>query len=75
MQYLSEPEMIGIPAGTIDEGSLGEGVGERLRPECHIFLKEKASWFVVPEDGLERWEGFTAEMEERVHVEGNAGER
>lgn len=75
MQYDSEPGMIGIPAGTIDEESLegppqsspgGKGKGERLRPECHIFLREKASWFVVPEDGLGRYEGFTPEMEERV---------
>lgn len=74
MQYDSEPGMIGIPAGTIDEESLeerspgetGKGKGERLRPECHIFLREKASWFVVPDDGLGRHDGFTPEMEERV---------
>ncbi|KAK2763886.1 hypothetical protein FQN54_009504 [Arachnomyces sp. PD_36] len=70
MQYISEPDMIGIPAGTIDDESLKEG-GEKKelpRPAHHIFLREKASWFEVPDDGLERWEGFTAEMEELYNL-------
>jgi hypothetical protein len=61
MQYDSEPENIGIPAGTINDGSVK---GTLPRPEHHIFLREKASWFEVPDDGLVRWDGFTADMEE-----------
>ena len=54
MAYKSVPELIGIPAGTIDPGSDG---GDIPRPDCHIFLGEKAGWFEVPGDGLERFEG------------------
>ncbi|OJJ81011.1 GFA family protein [Aspergillus glaucus CBS 516.65] len=54
MAYKSMPELIGIPAGTIDPGSDGEDIP---RPDCHIFLSEKAGWFEVPGDGLERFEG------------------
>lgn len=53
MAYDSMPGLVGVPAGTIDLGS-EEGVP---RPDCHIFLGEKAGWFEVPEDGLERFEG------------------
>lgn len=53
MAYKNMPELIGIPAGTIDPGSDGE---EIPRPDCHIFLEEKAGWFEVPGDGLERFE-------------------
>lgn len=52
MVYHDMPEVICIPAGTIDPGV--DGV---LRPDCHIFLKEKAGWFEVPDDGVERFEG------------------
>jgi hypothetical protein len=53
MQYLFQPNRIGLTAGTFDrvEGSLPK-VGE------HIFLKEKAVWFEVPDDGIPRFEGF-----------------
>ena len=60
MAYRAFPDLLGITAGTIDwpedGGDDGYGWGV-VRPSCHIFLKEKAGWFGVPEDGLERYEG------------------
>ena len=29
------------------------------KPEAHIFLKERAQWEVLGEDGIERFEGFS----------------
>lgn len=64
MVYNDAPDVIGIAAGTIDSwGESGSGSGneggrgEVPGPRAHIFLREKAGWFVVPEDGLERFEG------------------
>ncbi|PLB43222.1 hypothetical protein P170DRAFT_441677 [Aspergillus steynii IBT 23096] len=54
MRYDFNPEGVGIAAGTIDSSSGSEVVP---RPARHIYLKEKAGWFEVPEDGAERWEG------------------
>lgn len=58
MMYHCEPNSIGIAAGTIDEGSLpaGKEVG---KPIAHIFLKEKAGWEVLGEDGIERFDEFS----------------
>lgn len=64
MKYLCD-ESIGVAAGTIEEGSLRErmmGVRE------HIFVGQKAGWYQLPEDGVERWEGFTEEFEEKLEV-------
>ena len=59
MAYRAFPDLLGIAAGTIDwpeDGGGGDGWGI-VRPSCHIFLREKAGWFEVPVDGLERYEG------------------
>lgn len=53
MQYKRQPERIWLTAGTFDEirGDMG-------KVEQHIFLREKAPWFEVPEDGILRFKGF-----------------
>ncbi|OJJ41455.1 hypothetical protein ASPWEDRAFT_167470 [Aspergillus wentii DTO 134E9] len=54
MAYDVDPEMTGIAAGTIDDdASIPDQVP---KPGFHIFLKEKAAWFDIPEDGAERWD-------------------
>ena len=51
----SSPE-IGICAGLIDQGQ------ETLpKPRNHIFLREKAPWFVVPDDGAQRFQEFDSD--------------
>ena len=60
MQYHCETDRIGIIAGTIDE-SVGS-----LKLVKHIFLKEKASWFDVPDDGTEKYDGFDPTSEEML---------
>lgn len=44
---------VGIAAGTLDDDAMGQVPS----PEAHIFLKEKAPWFEVPDDGAERFQG------------------
>lgn len=56
MKYKSEPELIWITAGSIDEGSLK---GKLPFPSQHIFLKEKAPWYQLPNDGIARYQGFS----------------
>jgi len=50
---LDNDSSVAVPAGTLDDdGKIGG-----LRPAAHIFLKEKASWFDVPDDGAKRCQG------------------
>lgn len=63
MAYTAFPDVVGIAAGTLDSGTVnGESNGNKGNkgeipgPGLHIFLKEKADWFEVPQDGLERFE-------------------
>ncbi|KAJ5099841.1 hypothetical protein N7532_006842 [Penicillium argentinense] len=53
MKVFSMPEEEGLAAGTLDDV---KGLVPSL--SAHIFLKEKASWFQVPDDGAERYEGW-----------------
>lgn len=50
-----EPFVTGVAAGTLDVESehLVSGPGK------HIFLKEKAAWFVVPDDGSRKFDGWS----------------
>ena len=61
MMYKCDPDAIGIAAGTIDEDSV---IGELEKAKTHIFLSQKASWYAVPEDGLERYERFSEEFQQ-----------
>lgn len=63
MAYHCQPERISVAAGTIDETSVH---GNLPKPSMHIFLKEKAGWFQLPEDGLDRWEEFSTPFQEKL---------
>ncbi|KEF60467.1 uncharacterized protein A1O9_02028, partial [Exophiala aquamarina CBS 119918] len=61
MMYLFERERIGLTLGTIKEADPPiPGI------TYHIFLSEKAPWFVVPEDGATRQAGFGDEFQAKV---------
>ncbi|OBT63907.1 hypothetical protein VE03_05966 [Pseudogymnoascus sp. 23342-1-I1] len=62
LRGLWEPGEVCIVAGSIDEGSVK---GELMKPTEHIFLEEKAGWFDLPEDGLERFERFSNEESDK----------
>lgn len=66
MTYDFEPEQLGIVAGTINDDDGGDGRGKIPKPRAHIFVKEKASWFEIPEDGAERWDAYTPDVEEAL---------
>jgi hypothetical protein len=54
--YLDQdPQNTGVAAGTLDDDN---GKSAVLQPVAHIFLKEKASWFEVPDDGAKRFQGW-----------------
>jgi hypothetical protein len=56
MSLDSEPGVIGIVAGTIDDGTVVPP------PSKHIFLEEKAPWYELPEDGAGRWQVWSNEI-------------
>ena len=45
-----------VVLGTLDYETY---VAPPLEETNHIFLKEKAPWFTLPEDGVKRFEEFT----------------
>ncbi|KAJ4303072.1 hypothetical protein N0V90_001963 [Kalmusia sp. IMI 367209] len=53
MKYHFEPGMTGLTAASIDFDSLK---GDKPKVVQHIFLKEKAPWVVLPDDGAKRWQ-------------------
>lgn len=52
MKYDHQPGAIGLAAATIDEMSVK---GELPKVDHHIFLDEKAGWYDLPDDNLERF--------------------
>ena len=65
MQYGFDKGVIGVAAGTIDEGSLkamGMNVSE------HIFVEQKVGWYDIPDDGVKRWGRFSDGFEEKLDV-------
>lgn len=54
-QHESKLDEVFIAAGTIDDDSVK---GQLPKPSEYIFLKEKALWFDVPNDGLLRHDAF-----------------
>ena len=62
MQYYMTPDSIGVAAGTVDEASLQ---GRIVKPN-HIFVAEKAGWYILPEDGLDRHDMFPPEFQEAI---------
>jgi hypothetical protein len=61
MQYYLQPERLSIAAGTIDRST-----APLPQPAEHIFLIEKASWFKLPEDGLDRFEEFDPPFQNKL---------
>lgn len=54
MMYLDKDlPSVGIAAGSLDDDT------QVPRPESHIFLKEKAAWYEIPDDGAERYQTFS----------------
>ncbi|EON65964.1 hypothetical protein W97_05206 [Coniosporium apollinis CBS 100218] len=51
MKYHNEPDTIGLLMGSIDDESWDEKLHTQ---EAHIYLREKAPWFKVPDDGWPR---------------------
>ncbi|KAF2791688.1 hypothetical protein K505DRAFT_376577 [Melanomma pulvis-pyrius CBS 109.77] len=51
MVYLFAPESTGVTVGSIDEKSYK---CEKPKIKQHIFVKEKAPWTLIPEDGVVR---------------------
>jgi hypothetical protein len=63
MKYHHRPEGLAIAAGTIDRSA------QLLRrPESHIFLQEKAPWFELLDDGLDRFDEFDQPFQEKLDV-------
>ncbi|KIX09524.1 uncharacterized protein Z518_00604 [Rhinocladiella mackenziei CBS 650.93] len=61
MRYHFEPERIGLCLGTVLEA----------RPplpglSAHIFLNEKASYFVLPDDGASGWDEFKPKFHDKI---------
>ena len=65
MTYYATPDTIAVAAGTIDEKSVQ---GELVKPGNHIFVGEKANWFVLPEDGLDRYDEFPPGFEDALET-------
>ena len=53
MAYPSSPDEIGLVMATVDLDSLTSESTPKVAK--HIFLREKAPWVVLPDDGTERW--------------------
>lgn len=52
MEYTFEEDSISVTMGSIDAASF---TCEPPKVKNHIFLREKAPWFVLLDDGAERW--------------------
>ncbi len=64
MKYHCDPDETSVVMGIVDDEHV---VGEMPRPAEHIFLKEKARWWSIPDgDGLARYEGFTEAYQARL---------
>jgi hypothetical protein len=61
MQYYCNLDRFALTASSIEESKL-----PLLKGSEHIFLKEKAPWFDVPDDGLERHEGMPPVFEDAI---------
>ncbi len=59
LTYFCAPEWTAIPAGTVDQGEVPASKG-------HIFLGEKAAWYELPDDGLERCEGYSSFFQKKL---------
>ncbi|EAW12616.1 GFA family protein [Aspergillus clavatus NRRL 1] len=63
MKYDYESGHLSVTTGTIDETLRSE----IPKPSRHLFVREKAAWFDLPDDEAERVDGFTPEMIEGLN--------
>lgn len=57
IQYNVELQFIGLCAGSLDDSSVAGGMETLMEvKKKHIFVKDKVSWYDLPDDGLERQE-------------------
>lgn len=61
MQYRFASDRIGVCTGTVTEAD-----PPLPRLEAHIFLEEKAPWFVIPDDGAKRYDGFSPGYDDKI---------
>jgi hypothetical protein len=72
MTYLFKREEIGVTLGTIKEAN-----PPIAGLSSHIFLAEKAPWFVIPDDGAVRHDGFGYDFQAKLDkwMEGKAQQK
>ncbi|EME79328.1 uncharacterized protein MYCFIDRAFT_7410, partial [Pseudocercospora fijiensis CIRAD86] len=63
MQYDCYPEKTHLSAGSVVEDV--EGVMKILKAGDHIFVADKPAWYTIPEDGVERYDGFDQSFSDR----------
>lgn len=63
MQYHFQPQRLSIAAGTIDGST-----APLPQPGEHIFLSEKASWFNLPQDGINRFDEFDPPFQRKLET-------
>ena len=63
MKYQCDEVIIGIAAGTIDEGGLH---GNEMKATEHILVEQKAAWLQMAEDGVKRWGRFSDIFAEKL---------
>ena len=61
MMYNHEPSRIGITVGTTNDKTIAG-----LKPTAYIFLKDKPSWFTLPDDEAERADEFNGDFDKRL---------
>lgn len=66
MQYRQMNERISFVVGSIDEDSIA---ADAIRPTDHIFCKEKATWYELTNDGLDRYDEFPPASTKRLLAE------
>jgi hypothetical protein len=61
MRYCHQLDELSIAANTVDKS-----MKPLPRPETHVFLREKAAWFELPDDGIKRYHQFSHRFEEKL---------
>lgn len=62
IQYYCQPDRFSSTASSIDESKL-----PLRKIDEHIFVKEKAPWYDLPDDGIQRFERMPAAYEIIMH--------
>lgn len=66
MRYRVDDARIDVVAGTMDEDDEVRAAVAGVRGRAHIFTSQKAPWYEIGEDGLERFERFSPGFQERL---------